>query len=668
MSDPEMGKVEAAPREPDAQPLALRDFLRSLNAARRQSSLYGSDHPSTQGIVKELSEAMETFIGCFGPCTFVFTGDAAIVNDNWYEPSGDSRELYQRLRSRGVMAVTLVDRPPAEQVSEFLAFLNSEPREIKRHGGASTYLRQRSVYKIVATDAIYTAGDQSDESYQGADEPGDGEVGMDRSIAAAISWLSEHDDEDGSPRCSTAEIFAQPDAAAKLIREAVTKLHSSRRSRPRGELAAEVFNDLKDVVATSHEDWDGATPQIRRAISKLPKDMRPQTAGFTSVRHVSTDNLGEHGERMVDVDDVEPLVNKMVEAAGDSASQQPADVSAELDGLFGAMPTGLLSSWKAEIEPRNALQSSGRTLSWLMTCEANSAEHGRTARSLAHLILEAIERKDTQTALEFASKLAEEAGQESKVAWRSANAKSALQILDVSVYLALIEEALDTGDSRSMDIAAALVRVVPSLALAASDMLDRCPNGPFRDSLLQGIAASGRSAAPVLSKLLSEGSPAMRDTALAILIEMKAHWAVCEIESALRGADDSFLVRALAALSEVRAPLVTDICIQNLSHKSPDVRCAALRTLGLLGDESALPHLIRYATRRGFLKRDTDQQIAAIESLGLLGTSDLIVCLEKIAGRRVFLWPSRYELVRIAAIRAAREIAARHADAEAVAA
>ncbi|MCX6377380.1 MAG: HEAT repeat domain-containing protein [Armatimonadetes bacterium] len=664
-----MRKVEAASREPDAQPLALRELLRSLNAARRQSSLYGSDHPSTQQTAEELSKVTESFLSYFGPSTFVFTEDALILNDNWYEPSSDSREMYRRLRSRGVMAVTLVDQPPAEQVSEFLAFLNIEPREIKRYGGASTYLRQHSVHKIVATDAIYTAGDQSDDDYQGADQPGEGEIPMDRSIAAVIAWLSRQEEEDGSPRFSTAEIFSQPDVAAKLIREAVTKLHSSRRSRPTGELATEVFNDLKDVVATSHEDWDGATQQIRQTISKLPKEMRPETAGFTSVQRGSwADDFDKDAAKVVDVADVEAMVNKILEDSAESDSQRPGDVSVDVEELFGATPTGLLSSWKAEMQPRNALQSSVRTLAWLMAWETNSAEHGQMARSLASLILRAIEMNDTQAALEFASKLVDEVCQEGQLPWRSVNAKSALQTVDVSVYLALIEEVLKTGDHRSLEIAASLVKAVPALALAASDMLQRCPSGLFTDSILHGIAASGRSAGPILSKFLTEGSPATQEMALAILIEMKTDWAVCEIETGLRGADEEFLIRALALLSELRFPLVTQICIENLGHGSADVRCAALRTLGLLGDESALPYLIQYATRRGFRKRDTEQQIAAIESLGLVGTPDLVACLEKIASRRVLLWRSRYDLVRIAAIRSACEIASRHSKTEAEAA
>lgn len=641
----------------DPQPLALKDFMRILNAGRRQSSLYGSDHPSTQQAIEDLMQTVKAFLDCFGPSTFVLTEEAVILNDNWYKSSGESRELFQRLRSRGAMAFSLVGEPTLDQVTEFLTYLNTEPREVRKQGGSNSYLRKNGVTRIVATDTIYVSGDEEPGSTdQSAEAPS-----VDRAIAAVVAWLSKQDDEEvETPRFRTTEILSNPDTAARLIREAVTKLHSSSKKKRQSELATDVVNDLKDLASTNHQDWDKTTPSIRKAISKLPREMRPSLGGFGACdQDVEIDESPHANCASANAAEVEAQVNELLETAIGTNSTGLQTALPAIEKLFGAVSSGLLSNWKSELQPNTAVRSSGWTLAMLIAWETNSSEHGHIARSLAALIPRAIGMGEMQLALDAADCLAEEVNRPDQLPWRSINSRTALQTIEVSALKGLVEYALQSNDQRSQSTALLLVEVLPQLAMAMVETTINCTNEQFMDSLRAGIEKAGRTAAPVLGQLLRDGSPSTRWDALQLLAALRTDWALLEVESGLIQADPVFLARALDVILQVQSPITSRICTENLKHKSPTVRCAAVRSLGFIGDESALPYLVQCAARRAYRSYHVDEQVAAVQALGKLGGNDMIKFLDNIAISRSLFWRSKYEHVRSAAAEAANEIRSR---------
>ena len=657
--------VEAARAEKIEQPALLKDLLKSVNAARRQSSLYGSDHQNTQKMIEELIPVIEDFVKNFGPSTFVFTQDAVLVNDRYYKSSADSRDMYQRLRVRGTVAITFLQDIPSKQAAEFLAFLNTEPREIVQQRGPSAYLRRRGVTRIVATEAIYSAHEDSDIGSEGPDQPAMDSDPIDRAVLAAIEWLTRQDDKEKekAPQLSINKILSDPTKAAKLVREAVTKLHASRRSEFSAETAAQAINDMKDLASKDPEKWDQATPQIRKAILKLPQEMRPTAIDFIVEDDSSQTPDGAAFRREIDVSEAEAMVAEVFDGPVEAGSSKGVSALHNLESLFGVKTSGLLSSWQSELQPAGFVRSSGRTFATLMTWETSAAEHGRIAHALASLVSRALEMKDVELALELAGALVEEANRQDNLRWRGANARSALQSLDLQMLKVMVQDAMNKNDLRSQEVAASLVEIVPSLALSLVDLLGEASSASFNDSLKRGIVRSGRAAAPLLGRLLSEGLSSAKESALEVLVDMRNESAISEVEAALKQADPAFLIKALDMLAKVPSSSVTRICVGCLRHRSPDVRYASLRTLGKLGDESALPYLIRFATRRG-LRIGIDEQIAAIESLGRSGPPEVVGLLEQVARKCPLIRRSQHELVQAVARRAIAEIASRTEDLE----
>lgn len=655
MSDRDAQKNTADSVPLDKQPSALRDLLAAINAARRQSSLYGADHPNALHAAEDLSAAIDEFVAEFDRTTFVFTRKALIANDHNYVSSNNSVELFHGLRVRGVMAVTLVGSVTPEQAAAFLGFLNAEPSSIRAAGGASTYLRMRAVSKIVATDAVYTSGsefpeDSAEDSSSAADYDSDQ---MDHAVSAAIDWLSRQSEEgeEEAPRLPIADILSRPDQAAKLIREAVTKLHASRRQETPGELASEVVHDLKDLAGSEKEKWDNSTPQIRKAISKLPKGIRPEISGFNEEDDESDEASAELSGRCADIGEVEAKVAEVLEEARNLRKPEDFPTPDAFGSLFGAKARGLLSSWRRELQPGLVMESSGKTLETLMIWEERATEHERIVRALAGLISRAIAMKDSASAQQIAASLIKEMHREEPLNWRVSSVRAALAAIDTATLKAVVEGALASVDASARDTASALVEMLPDLALDVVGLLGSSGVRTFDEALKRGIVASGTAAVAPLARLLRDGVGASREMALEVLIDMKGASAVREIAQSLSGAEPEFIVRALKLLPTVRIPLVTEICTAHLAHSSPEVRCAALGALGELGDASAVPIIAQIALKRS-KQDDMAEKIQAIDSLGRIGGPEAVNCLHKLATHRPLLGRSQFEVVRAAAERA----------------
>ena len=70
-------------------------------------------------------------------------------------------------------------------------------------------------------------------------------------IAAVIDWLAKQDTEHDTlpPKLPITRILSDPDSAARLIGEAVTKLHASRRDMTQGECVSEAIKDLRSCAS-----------------------------------------------------------------------------------------------------------------------------------------------------------------------------------------------------------------------------------------------------------------------------------------------------------------------------------------------------------------------------------------------------------------------------------
>lgn len=634
----------------EKQPEALYLMLRSLSFARRLSSLYSAVHPSTVEAMTSLANIIESYILELNDksATCVFTKNAVIVNDRSYKATFESIDIYQRLRARGVMAITFIQGITDKQAARFIDFLNVEPADVNINGGPREYLQRLGVTRIVATEAIYTRGDESEDDSDSFDTADSVSGVVDHAIGAVINWLSKQDDDSGAdtPLLPVIDILSDPDMAAKLIREAVTKLHASRTNAGSQELANEVVNDLKDMASSDKDKWDEATPQIRKAISKLPADMRPIAPGLTAEKQDVERKSGQPPLKIINICDVETQLEDMTKQKSDSLLDQNDGQPIDLRSLFSVKAEGMLSNWRNELQPVSILRSCGRTYETLMAWQANASEHGRIARALAMLIPRAMEIEDINSSLLLAEGLIKESRRDDGMIWRKSNALAALESVDTKLLQMIIQKTLLAGTYHHKEIASQLVESIPSLALSMIHLLGVYRGELFDESLKKGLVQDSRNSLPPLASILRTGNLPARMSALETLISIASPFAIKEISSTLSIQDESIIIQALILLPAIKTSSIIDICTNALNHRSTDVKCAAISSLGAIGGDSVLPHIIRITTGRF---SGPQEKIRAMEVLGSIGRIEDIEHLQKIADHRPVIGRKRYEEIKSAA-------------------
>jgi len=576
----------------EVQTPSLSEMLRSIEIACKQFSLYGIDHPNSVEVVERLNSALEVFIEPYERVTCVFTEDAVIVNEHFFESSSESVQIFHRIRARGAMAITFVGLPPADQIREFILFLNMDPREVRLQGGPCSYLRKNGVTRIVLTESVYTVGDPYNEEDF---EHGSQTPNMDIAVASAIHWLTTQDDKkEDVPNLPITQILSNPESAAKLIREAVTKLHASKRDNTSGEIACDVVNDMKSLASAKPQEWDKATGQIRKTIAKLPNEMQPSFSGFVM-------NEGESdGKQPVNVSEIEAMLRTLFQGGLKSDGET---MPVEITDLFGTRAYGPLSSWQNELQPSSVMTSTGTTLITLIKWERSACEHGRIAAALSELVLRAVDIDDIECVLLFTRTLLDEIDNDTEEDWRRTNARSALASIDPVVLTKLIRSFIASESYDAKQAATALLELYPEFAPDMTDLLEQPITEEFRKVLTDAIIKSGSSASAGLSKLLHNGKAVGKMAALETLIESSRAWALEEVAGIINGSDQALALEAIRLLPKARIPLTGEILTNAVSHPDMEIRCAALEALGEFGDESKLDFLDAVARRRPFFGR-----------------------------------------------------------------
>lgn len=633
----------------EKQPPDLYLMLRSLSLALRLSSLYTAIHPSTVAAISSLVYVIEEYLLGLKDrsITCVFTTDTIIVNDRTYKGTFESNNLFSRLRARGVMAITFIQGITNDQITHFMEFLNADPAEVNSAGGPREYLQRLGVTRIVATEAIYTTDDEYEDGDRLLNNAESVPEVVDHAIGAAINWLSKQDDDNEDvPLIPIIDILSDPDMAAKLIREAVTKLHASRTNASTRELANEVVNDLKDMASSDKDKWDMATPQIRKAISKLPDDMRPIAPGLSVEKPVFEQTLSKSSLRFINISDIEEQLADMVKPDSGSLLDEKDGEPIELKSLFDIRSEGMLSAWQDELKPVNILLSCARTYETLMAWQSNASEHGRIARALSLLVSRAVEIDDYDSSLLIAEGLIRESKVNDGIIWRRSNALAALESIDLNILQSIVKKTLKSGIYQHKEIASQIVESIPSLALSLVHLLGVYRGESFDESLKKGLVKEGRDSLPSLAIILRTGNPSSKMSALETLTDIASPPALKEISDSFGVLGELAIIKVLSLLSSVRSSYSIEICVKTLTHKLSDVKCAAIIALGAIGGESVIQHITRVITGRNF---GSQEKVHAIQVLGNIGNHDHIVFLQKIADHRPMFGRSKYAAISSAA-------------------
>lgn len=149
---------------------------------------------------------------------------------------------------------------------------------------------------------------------------------------------------------------------------------------------------------------------------------------------------------------------------------------------------------------------------------------------------------------------------------------------------------------------------------------------------------------------------------ISILAEIGNKSTIGSLSRFLTHQNNEVRLETVKALSNIRSPETVEMLIKALGDKDESVRIEACLALGRLRDVSTVP-VLTGILKAGFLSRKSIRlKSAAVKALGDIGDQTAIPALESAALKRSFLWPSAAKReLKVEAIRAITKIGNPHA-------
>jgi len=219
------------------------------------------------------------------------------------------------------------------------------------------------------------------------------------------------------------------------------------------------------------------------------------------------------------------------------------------------------------------------------------------------------------------------------------------------------EEALDEDDKeRVLEILDAL-QSRPTVA-KLMDHLASASDGRVRKILTRALLRQGPAAMPLLTEYLEDERWIVVRNAVAILGELRDPEATPSLQPLLKHKDLRVRRETIRSLTKIGGPAAVDILLQAVAAGDQLLRRQALLSLGAMKNPAAVPTLLELVAEADPLQKRVEVKKEALKALGEIGADQAVPLLVKILGQRRFWRWSRHNEVRATAALALGEIGA----------
>lgn len=192
-----------------------------------------------------------------------------------------------------------------------------------------------------------------------------------------------------------------------------------------------------------------------------------------------------------------------------------------------------------------------------------------------------------------------------------------------AVLEALRREALDRDADRS--VRRTLLSIASTMAEVGSTILERMLDDADWRVVRNGIHLLGERAGddvmPHLRRAVEHSDPRVRREAIAVLSKVRGDEAGFLAKVHLEDDDARVREQAARTVGYLRVELATRPLLALLEAEEDEtVLVAAIRSVGLIGDPSAVPSLERRATGSRFSRSSQEVRVAAYRALAAIGT------------------------------------------------
>ena len=228
---------------------------------------------------------------------------------------------------------------------------------------------------------------------------------------------------------------------------------------------------------------------------------------------------------------------------------------------------------------------------------------------------------------------------------RDACRRALEDLVDEDLRQGLVQEMCrqDTTHDNSIQVQNLLLLLGEPAAETLAAQLAQEPEAHARKILAQTLARFAAAALPALTRLLHDERWYVVRNALAIIGEIRDPTQVGNLAVFLGHSDVRVRREAIRALTRVGTPQAMDVLLVAVEEGNEDLQRQALLFLGALKQRAALPHLLRFATRRDPLMRRAELTRGAVRALGEIGDAEAVPALITLLNRRKRLRRRRYQ-------------------------
>lgn len=654
---------------------ALDALFKSFNAAIKRSLVYSPSHPMCAECRAELFMHVRDYLSQAEMLKFGVTRDSIIIEGTEYDMAAGSfyLALAAHLHDRQLTSVTIYKPVTEAELNSLLDTLTLDTKELRRRGGIEEILDSENVQNIVVKRLEIEAGEDTGElKFDDIDE----DMVATEEIFVQISDANISDNERDK---IILRIKKSPLETAKLLVR-LSDLAATTEGDPslegRAEYLAEAIEKLSAIaVGAGGDEKDEVFKNIAQGLTSLSDDFRSPILDMLKERLADLDfgsdlmealnmALKAAGEQTMGFFE-SGAPAPMLEEGAEPIELNPQEVYFEFAHFYDEMPAQVQQDVEEEIAAIEIEDVELQAVETLVEILMDSEDEPRLTKTLGRLatnVTDLLSEGRMELAAKAVKAMRLKGSNLQKTSPELVNLprQSLLTIAGADNLTIILKAALESPDANEKRYGRAMLDllgagIVPGLLV----MISREPSGDRRIKLTKIAAHAGKDTLSIFERRLAEADEAVVRAVVQTMTQIDHPKATEILKKALRHENETVRTEAVHALASSRGVGVAPFINVMLDDVSEQVRSAAFIEIGRLKAESASAKLIEIAEGKDSVNKALEFRVKAIRTLGEIDAEGAIPSLKKMAGKR-FAFGKKAKALKVEAGQAIMKLQSKH--------
>ncbi|MFQ6096183.1 MAG: HEAT repeat domain-containing protein [Armatimonadota bacterium] len=613
------------PSEIEPATLDERQLVARLHTAAKTMSAYPVGHPATASLARAVWRDLMAVADGSGRVELRVSEDELFINGRT-APSRDrnAHGLFEVMFARDIQRITVGPELDERGVEQLLRLLSQSVDALEAQGGIDAVVRHLDAPGL----AIHTV------RYERRLIEGTPDDDVDSRLAELAAPLLR--------RSLSAMGYVDPDAVLSVIEQPREVLRIADGDGDGGAEAKRVLRASRSLVAAVLSLVD-ADEELAQRLAAAVSDADPRLAELVTAR-LGLSSAMQAAESLTPVQ-----IAQMIERTADAGMFDTDALEQELEDMATAAMLMPMEEGEGPFDPGEGLWVGWDRLDVRQALADELTEGGADPVSQARILAELLRHERDPDRYRELAEAAVETVQDMIAAGEYEVADEVLEVLS--------QHAGEIASARGLvsELAARAVNAIctPSAAEFLLTQLAYSHSRRDKAALRSLLARFGRAALSPLEHIVLTGEPhsTLADAAQ-LLLQVRAPEAEELVTRLLRRAPRESRWEIIQAAGRDGGPRALRVLIDVMTSGRVPERQEALRLVGRLQAEKAVPVIGEAARRPGWLDRRARLREEAVRALAAIGTAEACEALESVVYARAMLAPWRSGRVQRAAMEA----------------